>query len=411
MPAPGKPRGSPSGQSQGRRLEQRSLELIRSALRGAGWELSSVGGTAGPLLVAQKGPRAYALELKASSGRARRPVLQALLADAILQARAAAREIGGIPLAVLAASSVSDEIAGELRSYVERCGEGVAWGLIDGRGRFELHGPDLSSIRLEKQKPFFKERLLPEPSLHNPFSDLGQWLLKVLMAGKIPEPFLRAPRDPIHSMVELAEKANVSPASASRFLSALESEGYVGHDENGAIRLVRMRALLDAWRIAGQKRVEKRYARFLLPASDPLDRLRGVLAERWPHRALFESDASIAESVGPIGERACLALFAACRALGIGFVRGAPLHLYAEDLSPDFLKKLELRQVDHRSEADLIVLRPPFPESVFRGCVIVDGYPVADALQCWMDVSFEPARGGEQADEIAQRLGFEEWTE
>jgi hypothetical protein len=46
---------------------------------------------------------------------------------------------------------------------------------------------------------------------------------------------------------------------------------------------------------------------------------------------------------------------------------------------------------------------------VFRASVIVDGSPAADALQCWIDVSFQPARGEEQAAEIARRLRFEAW--
>jgi hypothetical protein len=336
-------------------------------------------------------------------------MLQALLADAILQARAAARALGASPLAVLAAPAISDEIAGELHRYAERFGEGAHWGLIDGRGRFELHGPDLPSPDVVERAETFRRRAQPRASSHDPFSDLGQWMLKVLLAPDVPAPLLRAPREPIHSMVELAEKADVSPASASRFLSALESEGFVEHAGNGAIRPVRIEALLDAWRIAGHQRMEKRLARFLLPAADGMDRLRQVLAARLAQSSPGSGPPDAAERAGPPGARACLSHFAACQALGIGIVRGAPIHLYMEDLSSDALRELELQPVAHRSEADLIVLRPRFPESVFRASVIVDGSPAADALQCWIDVSFQPARGEEQAAEIARRLRFEAW--
>ena len=52
-----------------------------------------------------------------------------------------------------------------------------------------------------------------------------------------------------------------------------------------------------------------------------------------------------------------------------------------------------------------------FRESVFRAAVIHEGVPVADILQVWLDVSFHPARGEKQAEEIRRRASrrfFEE---
>ena len=45
-----------------------------------------------------------------------------------------------------------------------------------------------------------------------------------------------------------------------------------------------------------------------------------------------------------------------------------------------------------------------WPESLFRAAADVDGVPVADAIQCWLDVSGEPARGAEQAGLIWRRV-------
>ncbi len=45
-----------------------------------------------------------------------------------------------------------------------------------------------------------------------------------------------------------------------------------------------------------------------------------------------------------------------------------------------------------------------WPESVFRAAVDVDGVPVADVIQCWLDVSGEQARGAEQAAFIWTRV-------
>jgi hypothetical protein len=45
-----------------------------------------------------------------------------------------------------------------------------------------------------------------------------------------------------------------------------------------------------------------------------------------------------------------------------------------------------------------------WPESLFRGAVRPDGVPVADVIQCWLDVSSHPARGAEQAAFIWKRV-------
>jgi hypothetical protein len=52
-----------------------------------------------------------------------------------------------------------------------------------------------------------------------------------------------------------------------------------------------------------------------------------------------------------------------------------------------------------------VVLRVArWPESVLRGAVSVRGVPVADIIQCWLDVSAEPARGAEQAAFIWKKV-------
>jgi hypothetical protein len=53
---------------------------------------------------------------------------------------------------------------------------------------------------------------------------------------------------------------------------------------------------------------------------------------------------------------------------------------------------------------DLIIRQASVPNSVFRGLVSVDGVPVSDVLQVWLDVSSHPARGQEQADMIRDRV-------
>lgn len=410
-----------SSRAPARRPEQRLLAHLQSTLERAGWTLVRPAGDGGqPDLVLARDRRVLGVELKASSGRARRAVLRGLLADAVLQSRVSAKVIDGEPLPIVAAPAISNEIAEELAEYMHRVAPGMAWGLMDERGRIDLHGEGFEDVRPEElpDLPLSPPPRPPQP--HNPFSDLGQWMLKVLLASRVPEPWLNAPRSRIGGVADLAAAARVSPASASRFLAALESEGYLVRAA-GRIRLVRIDSLLEAWRQSHQGPSQRLHARFLLPGKDPLRRLRNLLERRAPSPNESERGSKPARDSaashsgdpvsGPDGERACLGFFAACSSLGLGFVRGAPIHLLSESLSPEFLEQeFELLPVEHPAESELIVVRPRFPESVFRGSVLSDGTPAADALQCWLDVSSHPARGQEQADEIAARLEFEEWS-
>ena len=399
----------PGHPSQHRRLEEEALRRLAAAFESGQWEVSRPRSRSAPDLLCTRGPLRYAIELKALSGRARRAALRALLADAVLQARAKAKELDAEPLAVIVGSAISDGITDELGAYIEAVGEGIAWGVLDERGRFDLHAPGLESIAPPPQQGLFRDEPAHEPIAHNPFSDLGQWMLKVLLAPDVPPDWLNAPRASVSGVSDLARVADVSAASASRLLSALEDGGYVDSKE-GRLRLIRRNALFSAWLSASRRPLEERPARFLLPAADPLRRLREALAKRarrrrnkleahWDDRLQFH--------VGAPGQRACLALFSACKELGVGFVRGAPLHIYAENLSRESLKELQLQLVDHPAEADLFVRKPRFPESVFRACAVVDDAPVADIVQCWLDVMPHPARGNEQADEIARRLNWD----
>jgi hypothetical protein len=103
--------------------------------------------------------------------------------------------------------------------------------------------------------------------------------------------------------------------------------------------------------------------------------------------------------------RACLALFAAADALGVGFVQGVPPYVYVRRLSPASLSAWKnLVPIAPGEAPDVIVRQAPFPESVFRGMVRPHGMASCDVLQVWLDVSEHPARGEEQADLIRRRL-------
>jgi hypothetical protein len=102
--------------------------------------------------------------------------------------------------------------------------------------------------------------------------------------------------------------------------------------------------------------------------------------------------------------RACVGLFTAARAMGLGHVQGVPLHIYVDDLQSESLKKAGLMKAGPGDRVDVVLRRPSVRESVFRGIVSIDGLPASDVIQIWLDVSKHPARGKEQADVIYRRV-------
>ncbi len=322
--------------------------------------------------------------------QARRDALEGALAAAILEARAEANELGCHPMAIVACEYLSDAMAAHLREYASRVAPDQAWGMVDWRGRWEFRGPEVESVPKAGPPPFMLKRQVAwkvcGQAGQDPFSDLGQWLLKVLLAPRIPEGLLAAPRRPIRNSKQLAEAAGVSLATASRWATALEERGFLRRSRR-ELELRQLPELLKKWWVAAAAR---------RPADQPA-------VFQLPHGTLFDQ---LEEALrrAPERPRACLGLFAACRHLGVGFVEGAPVHLYLEDRSPRALERLGLMAASQGQPASILVRVPAFPEAVFRARVQRDGVPVADIVQCWLDVADHPVRGPEQAAEILRRL-------
>ena len=141
------------------------------------------------------------------------------------------------------------------------------------------------------------------------FSDLNQWMLKVLLAPELPDTLLSAPRGRYRNASQLAAAANVSVMSAFRFVRQLQLEGHL-EEAAPSLSVVRREELFSRWHAASSGRVEEVPMRFLLGGEAP-SQLRHLLS----------------------GERACLGLFAAADALGLGLVSGVPPHVYVPRLN------------------------------------------------------------------------------
>ncbi len=358
--------------------------LVADLFDANGWDVnrSPGAGNKRPELIVKKGAQGYVVEIKAlAEGRADRVI--PLLSQAILQAQANALVADNAqPLAVIYVENASQSLAKQVGSFVEQYAPNVAAGLVSKNGLRYFRGAGLEALNGEPGEARWNGGA-PSNQPVNLFSDLNQWLLKVLLAPEIPDHLLQAPRQKYQSGAELAEAAQVSPMSASRFLQQLRNEGYLD-DASRQITLVRRTELFRRWRSAVMRPSPELPMRFLI-RSPVEQQIRGLLAK---HE----------------GE-ACLGLFSAADALRLGHVSGVPPYIYLPKLpQPDDKQWRALAIASPAEMPDLIVRQALSPKSVFRGAIDADGLSVSDVIQVWLDVANHPSRGEEQADLIYEKV-------
>ena len=381
-------------------FERRVADLFR---RG-GWKVRrqpSAGNLRADLMV-QRGKHSYVVEVK-SAPEGRRDRLVPLLAQAILQAQAFAQYSREpvAPLAIVGAKRVSESLVPEMEQFVGKYAPDSAVGLVDMEGFQWFRGPGLeSSMNAPRTRAHQRLRIrAPKAAASHLFSDLNQWMLKVLLAPGIPSDMLNAPRGEYRNASELAVAANVSVMSAFRFVRQLRMEAFVDESRSN-LRVVRLDDLLRRWQAESQRPSREVPMRWIL-RGDPERQLRDALRARASEAAARPSRARRA---GASPARLCLGLFAAADALGLGFVHGVAPHLYLERLESSVLERLGLSLEAPGLAPDVYVRIPSMRESVFRGSAQRDGVPVSDVLQVWLDAGAHPSRGPEQADLIYRRV-------
>jgi len=358
------------------RAPARILNELLAAFRKAGWVIQ--GSRPGPnapntKLVLNQDGISYAVHIKhGSEGRSDR--LIPLWAQAYLEAMQAAAE-HQVPLAIVVTRQVPEETAAAILRFASEYGPDAAAGVADATGFRAFRGPQLERLNAPGTEPAHLEP--KQTRSGNLFTDLNQWMLKVLLAPQIPDDLLQAPRGKYRTATDLAGAADVSIMSASRLLRILRREGHLDEARDG-YRLVRRRELLSAWEAASRTPVKEGAYRLVLPG-DPVARLQCWFDDRV----------------------ACLALYAAADALGLGHVSGVPTHAY---LLPEATAEREIRPPIRPAEpgepVDVLLRQPPFVESLRRGAVVRKGVWATDVIQTWLDVGTDPSRGREQARQI-----------
>lgn len=364
----------PDASDRGKSAEAHLAALFEAA----GWHVRRHPNDPGPDLVVRRKGIEYAVEIKsAPEGRSDR--LVPLFAQAVLQASHAASQKAA-PLAVVAAPRVSWRAAEQVMAFAQRYAPDAAAGVIDFEGFAMFRGPHLGELNAKaKEVPVFVRQSIPDSGAL--FSDLNQWMLKVLLAPELPNALLSSPRGQYRNASQLARAANVSVMSAFRFVQQVEREGYL-HESGPYLRLVRREDLFRRWQALSARSPKEVPMRFLLPGDQQAELLRMLGSGR-----------------------ACLALFAAADALGLGFVSGVPPYVYVQRIQAANLAAWKnLRPCAPGEPPDLIIRQAPAPQSVFRGLVRPEGMAACDVLQVWLDVTSHPSRGREQADLIRKRV-------
>jgi hypothetical protein len=379
--------------------------MLAGVFRRAGWRVHHGlrGSDREADLIVDADQRKYLIELKVSS-EGRRDRLIPLLSQAILQAQAFAQGSSEpvVPIAVVAARHIPGSVAEQIKQFGLRYAPNVGVGVIDAEGLRSFAGYGLEE--LDAKPPRRLARYIVSPHrLPELFSDLNQWMLKILLGQCLPDALISVPREPIRNAFQLAAVARVSVMSASRFVNQLENEGFLDKDGDH-LQIVRADELLERWISRDRQMVRDIPVRWIIKNSEKelFGSLAKYVAECKAEPALKAKARSVRVTKTP--PRCCIGVFAAADALGVGFVQGVPPHLYLERLDLDVLGKLGLSVEDAARHTDVYVRVPSNKESVFRAAVIRAGLPVSDVLQVWLDASAHPSRGREQADEIWRRV-------
>ncbi len=357
-----------------------AAEQLRRILEQAGWKVKWLQreGAFEADLLARRRKVVYAVELKAGAeGRSDR--LVPLFAQAALQVRRGGKNV--VPLAVVSAPKISHRAAEQVLDFAAKYAPDVAAGVFDSEGLRLFRGPSLEDLNAAPARPSPVVGSGASRDSRNLFSDLNQWMLKVLLANELPDHLLSAPRGHYRNASQLSQAAQVSVMSAFRFVQQLQEEGHL-RESASSLDLVRRQQLFLRWQASSHRSVREVQMRFRLPGNSQVQLRKGLGSGR-----------------------ACLALFAAADALKLGFVQGVPPHIYVERVQPSSLAAWKnLRPCEAGEQPDVLLRQAPAPSSIFRGMVRADGVAAADVLQVWLDVASHPARGQEQADLIRNRV-------
>lgn len=219
----------------------------------------------------------------------------------------------------------------------------------------------------------------------NPFPKRGRPAsLFAPISSRLLRALLEEPRRP-WTLKDLAAASDVSLGQASNVCRRLMADGYAARTAEG-IKVAQPGALLDAWRDA-------------YPASSAPHAYYSF--EREPQRLM----ARIAAEARQRQWRYAVTSFSAASLIA-PFVHGVGVvQAYVDPLAvDDWVQALDLRPVEAGPNVLLVV---PYDTGVFYRARTVQDVQLVGAIQLYLDLYSDPARGREQAEFLRQQvIGF-----
>ena len=246
---------------------------------------------------------------------------------------------------------------------------------MDLHGTVYLAFPNLLVDRERLPKPI---RVSARRTLIDPFADRSSLVLRTL---------LESDKERVWGVRELAEQAGVAPATVSRVTRELQRFQVVDVRRIGResrILLTDSRALLDRWVQSYDWTKNQRIA-VHAPMGDPTRffRRNKDLFDRHRWALTLQAGASL---VAP-------------------HATWERVHVYIDVQAGEELVELAEQQGWAAAEdGKLVLMKPYYKDSVWRGVREVDGLPVVSSLQLVLDLWHYPLRGREQAEHIIETM-------
>lgn len=225
------------------------------------------------------------------------------------------------------------------------------------------------------------------------FSDLEQWLIKVLLLSPldIAHQFWGGPKGYAENAFQLSKLAGVSQMSANLWAQAMESSGYLKRIGRKNMIPLRIEALIEEWIGRYRFRDNRIYPFRSMFRVSNYDAFIGEL---------FEEIRLNSEELGEFGITAHLA----CKLHEVKHSSAKSIHIYCRGDIHNVARILKLVPSEEERKADLFLVEPKYPKSVFGGVLKKKELPVCDILQCYLDLYYLPDRGKEQAAIVYENI-------
>lgn len=318
----------------------------------------------------RRGRRKYATEVKQS--RKMQLALSHLLPRGILLLQAAKRLRGYIPIVAVVVEKLDQMDIRRMADFIHHFAPEVGWLLVDEYGGGAFKDPEKDEYGILPPLNCQPSMLVASPesdyhfSAHHPrqlsFSDLDQWLLKVFLLGRpgVAADYWGGPQGIVQNAFQLSKLSGVSPPISNSWFNAMESSGYLKRIGRKKAILLRPNALIEEWRGKyrfGDNRILP--YRSMYPVSEDDEYFRDILGRI---KSCNEDAVQLAIS----GHQAC-------KQFGIKHSSAKSIHVYFWGNIGPVANSLNLVPAEAANEANVFLVEPKYPKSVFGGRVVRSG--------------------------------------